>query len=36
MTLKKGTYHGIIVMLTYLMKAVISQLLVKQVRMNQP
>ena len=33
MTLKKGTYRGMIVMLTYLMKVVISQPLVKQVKM---
>ena len=33
MTLKKGTYHEIIVMLTYPMKVVISQPLVKQVKM---
>ena len=33
MVLKKGTYHGIIVMLTYPMKVVTSQPLVKQVKM---
>ena len=35
MVLQKGTYHGIIVMLTYPMKVVTSQPLVKQIKMYQ-